>query len=392
MNYMTPAEAAKKWQVSLRRVQNLCSMGRIPGVQQVSRRWLIPVNATYPQRSSRKNAAQQLCQSKYHFPFLLFTDYFVTRHSLSEEEKLLLQAQLLFAQGRRTDCITLCHMLENTALSQWVLFGTYFTMAQLSIPMGLYSQLMRYMGKLEHIYQTDPVHQADYLLLITYCKFQYSYDASGLAAIDMAALSPQAIIAYQCITLQATILTAYAESPTALKIYASLCQSLEEAGNLPPACILHAMVGLYYGRAGDNQAQQAHIDRCCAIGCQQGYYELVTKYSSLNPVDFKRSLAKYNVPFLRKLDHLKMQNQTNWRIVFSAAKGEMQFPDCTADESDFLMLLSYGMSNEKIALMLDVSPQEIRSAIKGLCTQKGFQTKAQLVAYAKKIYQTKWQE
>jgi hypothetical protein len=46
--YMTAAEAAKKWNISHRRVQTLCGKGRIEGVFKLGEIWAIPANAKKP--------------------------------------------------------------------------------------------------------------------------------------------------------------------------------------------------------------------------------------------------------------------------------------------------------------------------------------------------------
>lgn len=48
MEYMSAPQAAEKWGISERRVQILCTQGRIPGVQKFSRMWLIPKDAEKP--------------------------------------------------------------------------------------------------------------------------------------------------------------------------------------------------------------------------------------------------------------------------------------------------------------------------------------------------------
>ncbi len=52
--YMTVQEAAKKWELSERRVQKLCAESRINGVVHLSRVWLIPNNAEKPVDGRRK--------------------------------------------------------------------------------------------------------------------------------------------------------------------------------------------------------------------------------------------------------------------------------------------------------------------------------------------------
>ena len=52
--YMTVQEAAKKWKLSERRIQKLCSDNRIDGVMHLSRIWLIPKDAEKPVDGRRK--------------------------------------------------------------------------------------------------------------------------------------------------------------------------------------------------------------------------------------------------------------------------------------------------------------------------------------------------
>ncbi len=46
--FMTASQAAKKWNISQRRVQVLCMNGRIFGVFKLGENWAIPANAEKP--------------------------------------------------------------------------------------------------------------------------------------------------------------------------------------------------------------------------------------------------------------------------------------------------------------------------------------------------------
>ena len=50
--YMTTKEAAEKWNICVRQVQNLCRKNRIEGVQRVGTNYLIPQNASRPMHIS----------------------------------------------------------------------------------------------------------------------------------------------------------------------------------------------------------------------------------------------------------------------------------------------------------------------------------------------------
>lgn len=46
--FMTASQAAKKWNISQRRVQVLCLNGRIVGVFKLGENWAIPITAEKP--------------------------------------------------------------------------------------------------------------------------------------------------------------------------------------------------------------------------------------------------------------------------------------------------------------------------------------------------------
>lgn len=53
MEYISIAEAAIKWDISRRRVQVLCSQGRIPGLTKFGKSWTIPKEAEKPKDGRR---------------------------------------------------------------------------------------------------------------------------------------------------------------------------------------------------------------------------------------------------------------------------------------------------------------------------------------------------
>ena len=46
--FMTLHETAKKWDIGARRINTLCSEGRIPGAAKIGNMWVVPVDAKKP--------------------------------------------------------------------------------------------------------------------------------------------------------------------------------------------------------------------------------------------------------------------------------------------------------------------------------------------------------
>ena len=59
IDWLTPAEAGTRWGIKARRVQALCSKGRIDGAVRKGRIWLIPKDTPKPIDGRRKNARTQ---------------------------------------------------------------------------------------------------------------------------------------------------------------------------------------------------------------------------------------------------------------------------------------------------------------------------------------------
>ena len=49
MNYLSIKETSEKWGISARRIQVLCSQGRIEGAERIGNQWAIPKDALKPE-------------------------------------------------------------------------------------------------------------------------------------------------------------------------------------------------------------------------------------------------------------------------------------------------------------------------------------------------------
>ncbi len=84
MERMTVKEAADKWHITPRRVQELCQTGRIPGAERFGLSWVIPADSARPLdgRSKAGKAAREqyspLQSLVRHTPFLTMTDLYNT--------------------------------------------------------------------------------------------------------------------------------------------------------------------------------------------------------------------------------------------------------------------------------------------------------------------------
>ena len=63
-DWITPQEAGEKWGISDRRVQVLCTNGRVEGAIRLKRGWLIPKAAPKPPDGRAKNGRKPISRTK----------------------------------------------------------------------------------------------------------------------------------------------------------------------------------------------------------------------------------------------------------------------------------------------------------------------------------------
>mgnify|MGYP005826442863 FL=1 len=55
MEYLSITQTAEKWGISGRRIQRLCTEGRIPGAMKIGSYWAVPANAAKPKDARIKS-------------------------------------------------------------------------------------------------------------------------------------------------------------------------------------------------------------------------------------------------------------------------------------------------------------------------------------------------
>jgi len=383
VNYMTPKEAAEKWGIGLRQVQYLCVNNRIPGVQHVSRRWLIPVNAEHPKRTADGFATED---EAYHFPLLVYTDSYAAPRTLSEEEQALLDAQVLSLQGSHAESVRLCRELADATLRPSVKFGAYAMCSYGYTMLGLCAEVRACRTAMEHICAQDAAHAEDYRLLLAASTFQNTHDVSEFLRIDPDKLSPDALIFYQCISVLSLLFCTTEVSGYTIRLAAAFCRRVEESGVYPAALVTHSVLAVLCARSGDLSGQQKHIAAACRIGHDRALYSLLAKYSAMNYSECRKAFAQYGPEFADRLDQLHHHNFYGWKLIFNDATGARLYLSRTPEENEHLLLLSFGLSDKAIAQLKQITEEEVADAVRQMCRQYGIRSRAKLVAFARRSF------
>ncbi len=114
MEFIKISEAAQKWNLSIRRTQDLCKAGRIPGAKRFGTNWMVPANAVRPLdgRTKCEKAAKNNVSSNHLLirksPFLDMTDLYNMPGSADDviaslshypETQALFAAEISYSRG-----------------------------------------------------------------------------------------------------------------------------------------------------------------------------------------------------------------------------------------------------------------------------------------------------
>ncbi len=123
MKYITVREAARKWNISERLVQQYCTAGRIPGVDKFSGSWAIPEDACKPadpRRATADNRAEQPAPT-LRPPMPLINTAFAPGHCLEAVERMvdpdlrrLAMAEYFYFSGRAEEAARECETFLNS--------------------------------------------------------------------------------------------------------------------------------------------------------------------------------------------------------------------------------------------------------------------------------------
>jgi len=385
MEYITSQEAAKKWKKTRRSVQLYCTNGKIPGAVFVGSQWLIPNNAQMPCDRRRKSEKLTPELDDYHFPALIYSRYFTSPDVLSDDERLLLEAQLLNIRGQLAESVQLCRRIISESDSQSVKFGAFCTNAVNFQLLGLVSELDRCMKYMENVCSQHPRHEEDYRLLLSSCNFHQTFKADLLFRTDVTKLSPDSLVAYECILSNVLIFSPDKPSKTTIMLQQAFLRNLELRGITPAVMVSHGIIASLCARTGDIGEQHRHIEEACRIGYENGYIRLLAKESSLAPEVFNKYLSKTDSDFAKLIEQRRNTNAENWRRTYEFLSGK-KFGAIADAERDIVMLLFYGMSVKEIAMLKNITVEEISHIIDNLRIESGVSSREELVKYYNRIF------
>ncbi len=413
MEYISIRQAAEKWNITLRRVQEMCKSGRIEGAAHFGRAWMIPADTQKPVDGRTKTAKEQKSPSDGlpHLPMprknplLIYTDLYNTPgtadsviESLADQPEAarLLRSQVDYHRGNidqiaeNTQYFLRAHSGFNAVVGEGIILAMC---AMWRGDIGMWRQAR------QHIYEA-PCHDdedrraldfwritidnaisdtADFphwfrcgifdcLPADSYCAARVFYVKYLYIAADKVAKGELKLDYVEGLGLMRTL-------PHFIE--PMICQARVER-TLLPEIYLHLMAGVAYHHLGDDAKAIPHIDKAIELCIPDGLLVSLVEYRASLGHLLDDRLALIDEGMLKKVRELNKKMLEGWVRLHNTLLDKNINSTLTTREREVARLAAYGFSNTEIASRLHVEVSSVKRFVFSAMNKVGAQKRSEL--------------
>ena len=405
MKMITAQEAAQKWGISLRRVQDYCKKGRITGAEKFGLNWMIPEGAQRPAdgrtRQGREGQADKVSADMpmpRKTPFLYMTDLYHTPGAVEEsiaaladnpEAQILFAAEVAYSRGEIDKVYESANYLLQKHSGFYAVIAAGMLLALCAIWKGDLNMWRRAKMHIAEVpAQTDaqrdlavfsitavdsmlydvagfpewfkigcfdPLHRdslpaakvfyAKYLYAAGYAVATKEIEIEGIHGLSLLKLLPA--------TLEPMISQAAADSTVIAEIY------------------LRMTCAVVYHTAGNDTQAVRHIDRAIALALPDRLYGLIAEYRRTLGALLDRRLMHAGPEVCERVSALHVAYNEGWAKLSGAARGRVIYTTLAPKEREVAKLAAFGMKNAEIAQKLHMSISGVKQAVTKVSQKTG---------------------
>ena len=413
MTYLTAAQTAEKWNISLRRVQDLCRLDRIPGARRMGRDWMIPADAKRPP-DGRSKAVKAPEPPEGHAPLLrrspilLMTDLYhapgaadacIAAVDAYPESQALMKAELAYIRGQIDEVYRHAREILDSRSGFYAVLAGGMLLAMVAMWKGdikLWNEAHGHFFDAPCENDTDrdivalavastdidirdtnkfpdwfargcfdklprdshPAARVYYMkhLLI----FAQECAMGNLKPKDMGRMGPMKMLPY---IMEPMISQMVADKIVLAEIY------------------LRLLIAVAYHQSGDDTRGGEHLDKAIRLCLADGLYGTLVEHRRQLGLFLDDHLARIDPQALKKVKTMHKQLQSGWTKLHNAVLDREVQESLTVREREVARLAAYGLTNQEIAGQLSVSTHTVRSLLDSARDKIGSDRRMDLALY-----------
>ena len=384
---ITAKQAAEKWGVTPRRVQDLCKRGEIKGAVQFQRVWLVPADAAYPDKKKAAALAEADQPLPRKTPFLHMTDLYSLPGSADavaagladhHEAQILFEAELAYSRGEIDAVYERANYLLHKHSGFYAILSAGMLLALCAIWKGDIAMWRR--AKV-HIAEARPRDESEReIVMLSICAVDSMiYDVEQFPEWFKTGcfepLTPDAMPAAKVFYAKYLYAEAYALATKQLQLEG--VQGLSLMGMLP--CTIEPMIAwamtdktlvseiylrltcaVTYHVCGKDAEAIRHIDRAITLALPDGLYGLLAEYVRTLGTLLERRLCLVSRGIWDRVHALYTVYNDGWTRLRGAVIGRELLSGLSKRQREIFRLAALGMKNAEIAARLNLSVSVVK--------------------------------
>lgn len=414
MDYIKVEAAAAKWNISVRRTQDLCRLGKIPGAQRFGTNWMIPSDAERPPdgRSKAGKAAKDMPPVNQPLirksPFLDMTDLYNAPgtakqriEALSDypEAQALFTAEIEYSQGQIDKVYERANYFLKNHTGFYAIISGGLLLSLCAMWKG--DVQMWYKAK-QHILEAPCRNDVDRdIVLLTLaaadssirntkdfpdwfihgCFDNLPRDSHPTARVYYA---KHLLISAQDLAMNNIVLDGvygFGLMTILPYIVEPMISQMVVDKVVIAEIYLRLLVAIAYHQCGDDTRAAAHLDKAIHLCLPDKLYSpLVEHRRQLGPFLDDR-LAMIDPEALKQVKILHKQLHAGWTKLHNAVLDRQVQVTLTNRERQVVRLAAFGMTDAQIAARLHLSESSVKAAIRTAKNKTGVNTRKELANF-----------
>ncbi len=405
MDYLKIEDVAKKWGLSTRRIQSLCSQGKIEGAIRFGRDWMIPQNAKRPidgrTKAGRKDSVALLDMNMplpRKTPFLYMSDLYsipgsaeecIERLSDNHEAKVLFAAEIAYSKGEIDTVYESANYLLNKHSGFYAVLSAGMLLALCAIWHG---DLNMWRNAKMHIAEapakTD--NDRDIMALSITAVDSMLYDIAAFPEwFKIGCFEPlhrDALPAAKVYYAKYLYATGYAVATKQIELQGvqglsllsilpntiepMISQAMADNSIIAEMYLRMTCAAIYHNSGNDTQAIR-HIDRAITLALPDKLYGLLAEYCRVLDALLEMRLTQIDPNAWNEVRKLYKIYNAGWSKLSGSVRGKTIITTLSQREREVAKLATFGMQNSEIAEKLHMSLSGVKQAIRIVSEKTG---------------------
>jgi len=405
---ITAKQAAEKWGITVRRVQDYCKSGRIAGAERFGSSWVIPKDSPRPADMRKKSPSNKLTVEPLirKTPFLDMTDLYTIPGSAEEvalslsehaEAKLLFESEIAYSRGEIDKVYQNANIILNTHSGFYAVLSGGMLLGLCAMWRGdieLWNKARR------HICEA-PAKDDNYrdIISLSLAALDSSvYDISNFPEWfkmgDFEALHPDALSAAKVFYINYLYVAGLAiatkqyelngvEGLTLLRLLPNtiepMISDVRAAKTVICEIYLRMMCAIVYHNIGENNRAVYQIDKAIRLAVPDRLFGILVEHRKYldNLLDerFKAVAPEY----LEKVQSLYAKFSVGWSSLSGNIRNKKISTNLTFREREVAKLAAFGMSNTEISQSLHISLAAVKQTIRIVFQKSGVNNRDELI-------------